>query len=199
MGKGAGGVSGDSGEALTRMPGASASSSAMTDPVRLKLLEPDDWAFYRGLHQDPETMRFIGSPFTLARCEAMFERTLTENVSAGGRYRIWVVRVGGGRVGIASIMGVEVGVMISRQSRQRGVARNVMAGLSTRVFREGHDVAVGRTHVENRASHRLMAGLGFSRVGTRTPNIVSWMLRADAGRARVEGSRFICETPRWHV
>lgn len=151
----------------------------MTEPVHLKLLAPDDWALYRDLHQDPETMRFIGSPFTLARCKAMFERTLAENVSAGGSYRIWVVRGGARRFGIASIMGVEVGVMISRESRQRGVARNVMAGLSRKVFRDGHGIAIGRTHVENRASHRLMAGLGFSRVGTRTPNIVSWMLRAD--------------------
>lgn len=60
-----------------------------------------------------------------------------------------------------------------------------MAGLSTKVFRDGHDVAVGRTHVENRASHGLMAGLGFSRVETRTPNIAGWVLRADAGWQQV--------------
>jgi L-amino acid N-acyltransferase YncA len=61
---------------------------------------------------------------------------------------------------------VEVSVYVARESRRNGVGRRLLQALITAARERGHHAVLSRISVDNEASIRLHAALGFSTVGT---------------------------------
>lgn len=93
-----------------------------------------------------------------------------------GRHPIVVVESGGGVVAFAATSAyrardcydgiAEFSVYVAREARGRGAGRTAMDALIEAAGRAGYWKLLSRVFVENAASRRLLASVGFREVGT---------------------------------
>jgi RimJ/RimL family protein N-acetyltransferase len=131
----------------------------------------DDEPLFHALYTDPETMRFIGPPWTLEEAAKYFRKILQrggEPVS-GGRCLVIVGDTVPDPLGICGsshydpvAMRLEVGMMLLPLGRKLGRGRGALAALVDYMFQESPAVEVyARFAAANTAARNVMARVGF--------------------------------------
>lgn len=142
----------------------------LTSRLRLRALTLNDLALFRALYCDPGTMRHIGKPMSRARAAASLGATIAATRKPGGlRFYTIVERQSRRGVGMCSLRpaardkrGVELGIMLVRNARGRGYAREAFAALIDDAFFRLPIAAVWVQHSRaNAEAARLNDALGF--------------------------------------
>ncbi|HXR62114.1 MAG TPA: GNAT family N-acetyltransferase [Rudaea sp.] len=142
----------------------------MIGRVRLRALARGDLALFRALYCDAETMRHIGRPFSHADAAASLRATLVASREAAGPFFCTIIERGNDRaVGLCSIRPTadprchELGIMMVRTARGRGLAREALGVLIDAAFRTLPITGVSvQYRCANAAMARVCDGLGFS-------------------------------------
>ncbi len=144
--------------------------------IRLRPLAGSDESLYLELYTDAETMRYVTTPLSMDEAARSFRAALTTKPDAQQPTRYTVaVDASGAAIGLcAATFGIpqtgaaEVGIMLGRQARGRGLAHEVLGRFIDFVF-EHHAVSMVwvRYAPEQAAVVRLNQGLGF--VVSNTP------------------------------
>lgn len=145
--------------------------SCETARLSLRPLAAGDEALFIGLYTDQETMRHIGRPLSLEQAARAFPA-----IMAGMRRHppscIYLAMLDKGArqpLGIcglprfdAAAIRLEVGLVLIRPARSRGLAREGLAALVDRVFTVAAANEVGAQFSrDNPAARRLVAAVGF--------------------------------------
>ncbi|MDR3389439.1 MAG: GNAT family N-acetyltransferase [Rudaea sp.] len=143
-----------------------------TERLRLRPLQACDEALYCGLYTDAETMRYIGEPLAPVRVARCFRKVLClmykqpiEWLSLTVLDKATQLPVGicGVPAFDATASRLEVGMMLRRQARTRGLAREGLEALVRKLFSV---LSVGEIWVEYSPEHSAAGGLvrsmGFS-------------------------------------
>lgn len=143
-----------------------------TRRLRLRLLTQEDEALFCGLYTDPDIMRFIGPAMTAARASRAFAGILARmrQKPPGCVYLVILDKVSERPLGICGLpefhlnaIRQEVGLVLTGQSRSRGIAREGLAALVDRVFTmTSVDEVWSRFSTKNLAAQRLVLSVGFS-------------------------------------
>jgi len=113
--------------------------------VRLRPMMQSDEALFHTLYTDPETMRFVGAPWTPAEAVERFRATLCRRGKTVVTDRFFVIEEKSSReaMGICGSshydranMRVEVGVMLLPLGRRAGVGRGALMALVDHLFEE---------------------------------------------------------------
>jgi RimJ/RimL family protein N-acetyltransferase len=174
------------------------SFSCDTRRLRLRPLAEGDEALFHALYTDPETMRFIGAPLSLAEATSRFRAIIQRQGDSvfETRFLAIVAKNDWEPMGICGMshydpttMQLEVGVMLLPEGRGQGVAREAMAALVRRIFDEQlvHQVCI-RFLVGNAAMRSLAFRLGFGPDGAATgqgqdSTICRWSIRHSSWHA----------------
>jgi RimJ/RimL family protein N-acetyltransferase len=138
--------------------------------VRLRALARGDLALFRALYCDAETMRHVGRPFSQADAAASLRATLVASREPPGPFFFTIIECGNDRaVGLCSIRPTvnprchELGIMMVRTARGRGLARDALRVLIGAAFRTLPitDLSV-QYRCANAAMARVCDSLGFS-------------------------------------
>jgi RimJ/RimL family protein N-acetyltransferase len=142
-----------------------------TPRLRLTTWLPGDVDALWAVHSDEQTMRFIGHgrPETRDETATRIARYLAEAVGLG--FTKWRLADPAGRlVGRAGFGpdgdGRELGYLVRREQRGRGLATEIAGALVT--WHRANAPAVplrAYVAVDNAASHRVLAKVGFEQVG----------------------------------
>lgn len=145
----------------------------MTARVRLRALARGDLHLFQLLYCDAETMRHVGRPLSRARAAASLRATVDAGrKSSGPRFFVIVERHGRQSVGLCSIRPtpdagcLEVGIMLVRAGRGRGLAGEALRSLIHATFRRLPITAVSvQYRSANAAMSRVCDKLGFAPAG----------------------------------
>jgi RimJ/RimL family protein N-acetyltransferase len=114
-----------------------------TERLHLRLLVEGDEALFHGLYTDPETMRFIGPPLSAEKAAKSFQKFITRQrePSLKGRLLVMLEKATLQPVGICGTsqrdgdaLRLEVGIILKREARSRGFARETLTALIKRIF-----------------------------------------------------------------
>ena len=142
-----------------------------TARLRMRPLEESDEALYCGLYTDVDTMRFICPPLTREGARRSFRKTIQRPRPTQGPYLFAIMQTHRDDVlGVCAATHVdasggraEVGVMLQSGARGQGYAREALAGMVARTFRE--HPAVGTVWVQcsalNPLVERMVSSIGF--------------------------------------
>ncbi len=146
-------------------------ATAITRDTMLRPLREADRTAYVALYSDADAMAFIAPPLSKERARASFDTVLRDGARARPRHRGYVVRdvIDDAWLGVAGISGVdysrsrcEVGMILRREARARGVATRALAELVTVAFDTlPVDEVWVRFAPTHEAARRLVARLGF--------------------------------------
>ncbi|TAM59036.1 MAG: N-acetyltransferase [Rhodanobacter sp.] len=138
----------------------------------LRPLQAGDEALYHSLYTDPETMRFIAPPLSGEQASSRFQKIVARQrePSLGSRFLAMIEKATRQPIGIcgtthhdAQAQRLEVGMVLLREGRNRGVAKEALAALMKRIFASSSiDEIEVKFSVENRAAEQLFISLGFS-------------------------------------
>ena len=143
-----------------------------TERLQLRALAPQDESLYLDLYCDAETMRFIGPTLSRERAARSFRavrRQMRLRPEEGVVFAI-VEKAGdtAGAIGICSVLGVagrraEIGIMMHKASRVRGLATEALTALARRAFTLFPiDEVWCQFAVEHIAVERMVTSSGFS-------------------------------------
>jgi len=151
----------------------------------LRPLQEGDEALYYSLYTDPETMRFIAPPLSAEQASSRFRKIVARQrePSIDGRYLAMIEKATRQPIGIcgtshldAQAQRLEVGMVLLREGRNRGVAKEVLAALMKRIFAASSiDEIEVKFSAENRAAEQLVISLGFAPCAdaAREPGLLS--------------------------
>lgn len=147
------------------------SFSCETDGLQLRPLTKDDEPLFHALYSDPETMRFIGDPWTPAEATKRFQKIISGQdwPTLMNRYLVIVRKSGSAPMGICGTshydpvgMRLEVGIVLLLARRGLGIGRESLTALVGRVFEESSvDEIYVRFAVANIAMRNLLLRVGF--------------------------------------
>ncbi|HXS04584.1 MAG TPA: GNAT family N-acetyltransferase [Rhodanobacter sp.] len=147
------------------------SFSCETDALRLRPLMEIDEALFVALYTDPDTMRFIGSPWTPEEARRQFRKAIRQQgrSAPGSRYLVIARKNVLAPLGICgtshydpAIQRIEVGMVLLPEGRRLGVAREALMALVGLVFEEQLVGEVfARFTSENVAARNLVSRVGF--------------------------------------
>lgn len=115
----------------------------LTERLRLRSIRESDEELYCALFCDPETMRFIGPPWTRAEAARAFRGVLgaTRATPPRALFLMMVPKDEQGPIGLCSLQNldaagrrVEMGVMVASQVRAQGVASEALIALVAHAF-----------------------------------------------------------------
>jgi len=141
-----------------------------TARLRLRPLSYDDRSLFHTLYCDADTMRHIGRPLTPARAAASLRATVDATREPDGPgFFVIVERRNRNSVGLCSIRSAadrrcrEIGIMLVRGARQRGLATEALGALIDEAF---DTLPIAAVSVQYRPANASMAGvcnaLGFA-------------------------------------
>lgn len=148
----------------------------LTTRLALRAYEPDDAEqVHDVLYGDAEVMRHVGGPLDVFATRAALERYAALQASRGFAFWALVERETGliaGEAGLVPLGGegpeVELGYTLGRAFWGRGYATEAGGAVVGEAFGAlGLDRLVAVTRVENAASQRVLAKLGFAPAGRR--------------------------------
>lgn len=138
----------------------------------LRPLDLGDKALFCGLYTDPETMRFIGPPLSTEQASNRFRKIVMRQrePSIENRFLAVIEKATQQSIGICGTshhdrqaQRLEVGVVLRREGRNRGVAKEVLAALVRRIFAASSiDEIEVKFSTENQAAGQLVISLGFT-------------------------------------
>lgn len=147
------------------------SFSCETKRLRLRPLEEADAGLYHELYTDPEVMRFIGSPMTSVQAARALRDVLAgmRTIPCRCVYLVMLDKVTKRPLGIcgvprwrANAIQQEVGLVLTRQTRSQGFAREGLAALVDRVFAVSPvDEVWSGFSTKNLTAQRLVLAVGF--------------------------------------
>ncbi|HWU78350.1 MAG TPA: GNAT family N-acetyltransferase [Rhodanobacter sp.] len=151
------------------------SFSCETGRLQLRPLAKGDEALFHALYSDPETMRFIGDPWSPMKVAKRFQKLVNhqEQPKLDDRYLVIVRKNGQTSMGICgtshydlAAMRLEVGIMLLRRGRGLGIAREALTALLGRAFEDPLvEEVYARFTAENIAIRNLMMRVGFHPCG----------------------------------
>lgn len=163
----------------------------MTVRVRLRALARGDLRLFRALYCDADTMRHIGRPYSKALAAASLCATVdVAREASGPRFFVIVERRSRKSVGLCSIRPTrdagsrEIGIMLVRVGRGRGLATEALRALIDRAFRTLPITAVSVQYRNaNAAMSKVCDRLEFSksvpsRSGAKPKTCVRMLRRA---------------------
>jgi len=137
----------------------------------LRPLQAGDEALFLGLYTDPETMRFIGKPLSVEQAASRFRKIVASQrkPSLRGRFLAMLDKATRQPLGICGTshydvaeLRLEVGLVLKREARAQGFAREAIAALMEHIFAASSvDEIEVKFSAENRAAERGGIGLGF--------------------------------------
>jgi RimJ/RimL family protein N-acetyltransferase len=136
----------------------------------MRALSQCDQALFCRLYTDPESMRFIGRPFSQTRALAAFRSTLESLREGNGACFFAIVPKASKRaVGLCAIQPVartaqraEIGIMLASEGRGLRYGAEAICGLATAAFRAlPIDRLWVQYHPANMAAKLLFARLSF--------------------------------------
>ncbi|MHB1271628.1 MAG: GNAT family N-acetyltransferase [Rhodanobacter sp.] len=138
----------------------------------LRPLQVGDEALFHGLYTDPETMRFIGKPLSAEQASSRFLKIVARQrkPSLRGRFLAMFDKLTRQPLGICgtshydvAALRVEVGLVLRREARAQGFAREAIAALMERIFAASpvNEIEV-KFSAENWAAEQAGIGLGFT-------------------------------------
>ncbi len=167
-----------------------------THRLRLRRLRPSDEADLVALDNEPEVMRYVGSPRGTPPPEETLDRVRQRIGADHGPYGWWLVE--GKDDGLFHGLGlllpvpesddVEIGYRLARRSWGKGIATEAVAALIGYAFRSlGLPRVVAVVYPENVASRRVLEKLGFAYDGLcdyKDVRVPRYALSAEAWRPR---------------
>ena len=123
--------------------GASTPPELGTRRLILRSIRESDEELYCGLFCDPETMRFIGPPWTRAEAARAFRGVLDATRATPPRalFLVMVPRTAQEPIGLCSLQNfdpagrrIEMGVMVASQVRARGLASEALIAVIAHAF-----------------------------------------------------------------
>ena len=158
-------------------------------PGPIRLIKPEKrhagpWLAWR---QDPDTVRFMaGQAHGLERLEARLAAVKSDLADRTGRVYRWIAVLGDQPVGTVSLTDpdwthghAEIGYLVAPALRGRRVGSAMVSLAIEGAFKAGLYRVLAIIHHENRASQRLVEGLGFRREGLMRQHNVCMGERAD--------------------
>lgn len=145
-----------------------------THRLRLRRLRPSDHADLVALDEDPEVMRYVGSPAGVRGAEETAERARQRIGADDGSLGFWRVesRADGTFYGLGALIrmptgdDVELAYRLVRRAWGMGIATEAAAALVQHAFgAAGLSRLVAVTYQDNHASQRVLTKLGFARNG----------------------------------
>ena len=186
-----------------------------TARLLVRPLQAGDEALFHGLYTDPETMRFIGKPLSAEQASSRFRKIVARQrePSLQGRFLAMLDKATWQPLGICgtshydvAARRLEVGLVLRREARAQGFAREALAALMERIFAVSPVIEIEvKFSAENRAAERGSIGLGFMPCAddAKEPGLLSerrWLVHRsswyatkttnDQGEHHVERHRF---------
>jgi RimJ/RimL family protein N-acetyltransferase len=137
----------------------------------LRPLQAGDEALFHDLYTDPETMRFIGKPLSAEQAASRFRKIVARQrkPSLERRFLAMLDKATGQALGICgtshydvAALRLEVGLLLRREARAQGLAREAIAALVEHIFAASPvDEIEVKFSAENRAAEQAGIGLGF--------------------------------------
>jgi len=147
------------------------SFSCETERLCLRPLTDGDEALFHALYTDPETMRFIGTPLTGEQVTRRFRKTLGDMHRQPFKCLFLAILEKASQLPLgicgmpqftADAVRQEVGLVLVRQARSKGIAREGLAALVNRIFAMSSVEEVwARFSTENLAAQQLVVAVGF--------------------------------------
>lgn len=147
-----------------------------TERLCLRPMVEGDEALFRALYTDPETMRFIGTPLSDEQMTRKFRKILGDMQRQPFKCLFLVILEKASQLPLG-ICGMpqfnhdairqEVGLVLIKQARSRGIAREGLAALVNRIFAtcSSVDEVWAQFSTENLAAQQLVVAVGFSACG----------------------------------
>ncbi|MBS0213378.1 MAG: GNAT family N-acetyltransferase [Proteobacteria bacterium] len=144
----------------------------------MRALAAGDLKVFRELYTDAATMRHIGRPMSPELARASLHATLVAaREPLGPRFFVIVARCGRRAFGLCATQpiaqaerSVEIGIMLRRSARHRGLAGEALSALTTDAFRAlPVDAVWAQYRKANRSAARLFDALGFSGIDGLRP------------------------------
>jgi len=143
-----------------------------TARLLVRPLQAGDEALFHGLYTDPETMRFIGKPLSAEQASSRFRKIAAQQrkPSLKGCFLAMLDKATWQSLGICgtshydvAARRLEVGLVLRREARAQGFAREALAALMERIFAASpfNEIEV-KFSAENRAAEHLVVSLGFT-------------------------------------
>ena len=143
-----------------------------TGRLRLRTMSEGDEALFHALYTDPETMRFIGTPLSDEQATCRFHNILGDMHRRPFRCLFLAIldkasQLPLGICGVpqfdADAVWQEVGLVLTRQARSRGIAREGLAALVDRIFVASSVLEVcAQFSTANRTARQLVVAVGFN-------------------------------------
>lgn len=142
-----------------------------TERLCLRSLAEGDEALFHELYTDPETMRFIGTPLSVEQATLKFGKTLGAMRRRPFKCLFLTIleKTSQLPLGICGMpqfdsdaIRQEVGLVLVRQARSKGIAREGLAALVNRIFAMSSVEEVwAQFSAENLAAQQLVVAVGF--------------------------------------
>lgn len=137
-----------------------------TARLRLRPLTQGDEALYCRLYTDPEVMRFIATPLSLAAAGTHFRAALEQQ---GDKRLLWIITLLGSDVEVGLLGATssaeqvaEVGVMLFAEGQANGIAAEALGAVHGPLFQQYGFQRIWTRHARlNGHARALMSKLGY--------------------------------------
>ncbi|WP_374604187.1 GNAT family N-acetyltransferase [Arenimonas sp.] len=164
------------------MPDETTLPNSPRSRVRLLSARAAHAGFVCRLYRDAGTMQHLGGPRDRQDAAELARRTLSGASPPGRGQQLWIIQdpATGSPIGLAGLTPkgtatIELGLLLSGEHQGQGYGRATVVALRTAAAgRAPARRLVARHAPGNAAMARLLASLGFERIGTDRDGYVSW-------------------------